>query len=437
MGNLDAITLEVATLLGDRLGLNLNSISGINLKKVIQQEIQFFGILDAEKYQHKLVENRTIFNHLVDAIIVPETSFFRHPASFEFLHNHFTKSRMHKSSLKVLSIPCSTGEEAYSIGITLLESGFSPQEITITAVDISENSLQKAQAGFYKKYAFRSSSPNLNLDSYLNKYFDRQDDYYYVNSKLRSLISFSQGNLIDATFLATLQNYDIIFCRNVLIYFNEVARIKVIEKLHKALNNEGLLFIGYAETNFIHPNLFQNLRIPHAFVYAKRTTVPKAETPIPHKVAPRALKPSNKKNPAVKQSNNQLNNQAPIKLSPKPQQDEANAQSPLIHHDSTLTAEKLKLIREIANQGNLPRALEECQQYLSQFQTDAEAYLLLGEICQAQNLEEEAEIAFRKAIYLNPHCIESLTYLALLYEQRQNFQQAQRYWQRIQSINNS
>jgi chemotaxis protein methyltransferase WspC len=251
-----------------------------------------------------------------------------------------------------------------------------------------------------------------------------------------------------------------------------------LHKLYQSLSEQGLLFIGYAETNFINPEHFNPLGVPHAFVYEKRaksmmfqsnfannpkTILPKTPQQSLHKsinhdlhykklTASMQILTNNSSNPsknltdashrASNQPNKQINkttNKAAKKLNlgstlAKSNQKNAPTKTKILGQELDQgKSERLFYVRQLANQGELNAALAACQQYIKDYQTDAGGYLLLGEIYQALNLDLEAYTAFKKALYLDPECTDSLTHLIFLSEQQRNYEQAERYRQRLQS----
>jgi len=180
---------------------------------------------------------------LIEHIVVPETWFFRYPESFDCLNECLPKKN---AALDILSLPCSTGEEPYSIAIQLLMAGFPKQGFHIDAADISLQSLQHAEASVYYEHSFRHHDL-----SFRNKYFDAlfdariQRPYWKLHPHVQQCVSFHLANILQPC--PTLKpTYDIIFCRNLLIYFDEETKIKVLQRLSAMLKPNGFLFLGHA-----------------------------------------------------------------------------------------------------------------------------------------------------------------------------------------------
>jgi chemotaxis protein methyltransferase WspC len=310
--------------------------------------------------------------------------------------------------LRVLSIPCSTGEEPYSISIALLESGLTPNQFQIDAVDISQVALEKARNALYRDNSFRGE----NLD-FRDRYFQKNDNGYKLYDWLGQKINFTHGNILDPFFLSDRQPYHLIWCRNLLIYFNRNSQQKAFQTLDRLLLPDGLLFLGYAEFGTLKNDRLVSVRHPRAFAYRKVTAS--------------ISKPKN--NPKKSEFKKQISS----KLPPVPSQSKAIPKSPK-SSSSALVESELQAARRLANEGKLEEARSLCESYVRQNRTSSEGYLLLGEIEQALGHNDVAEGNLRKAIYLNPDCYEALVHLAQLQEQRGDDRSATIIRQRIQRL---
>lgn len=229
---------------------------------------------------------KELFN-LLDLITIGETEFFRTPAHFDVLqefilteirqrkfarlNNFFTEpqgAEVNQAVIKLWSAGCSTGEEPYSIAISVLETV--PQAlggaVSIFATDLNRERLEKARLGLYSKKAVRNLGPRI-----LQKYFLPSGDKYEVGQTLRNMVKFSRHNLASDKFdSADLQGLDIIFCRNVLIYFDLTTTKKITDNFYNCLDDDGCLFIGPAESLWQISSKFRAVEFPHVFVYKKQ-----------------------------------------------------------------------------------------------------------------------------------------------------------------------
>jgi two-component system CheB/CheR fusion protein len=199
-----------------------------------------------ELYARFLKSNPKEVNALYEDILINVTSFFRDPETFEILKREIFPNLLKKSSEKVIRVwvpGCSTGEEAYSLAITLMESlgeKSAGMQIQIFATDISENAINKARTGIYPADITENISPDR-----LRRFFTKNDQGYQINKGIRDLCIFAKHNLAkDPPF----SKIDLISCRNLLIYLSPILQRKVVPLFHYALNPNGYLLLGNTET---------------------------------------------------------------------------------------------------------------------------------------------------------------------------------------------
>ncbi|MBD2610983.1 MAG: CheR family methyltransferase [Nostoc sp. ZfuVER08] len=415
----------IEALLKSKIGLDANSIGADAIASAISQRMLDCGIGDIASYLGKLQASSQEWEALIDSVIVPETWFFREPESFTFLKHYVLCEWLPKNPqgvLRVLSLPCSTGEEPYSIAIALLEVGLNPTNIHIDAVDISKKCLLKAQRAIYHQYSFRG-----NTQLFQHRYFQLTEAGYHLCEQVRQMVNFIQGNLLDNNLLADTLPYDVVFCRNLLIYFDRPNKIRTIKFLEKLLTPEGLLFVGHAETGLLLNSYFVSVRQPLAFAYHK----PLASHPVKH--ADICLD-----NPV---KNNLFERKLPLKniILPQHTKSHISAQATKINTKNStknLSDNLLETAKILADRGCLDEAINLCNSYLRQNRASIEAYVLLGQMQQAMAQNEQAAQSFQKAIYLQPTHEEALTHLALLREHQGNIASANLLWQRIHRLKN-
>jgi chemotaxis protein methyltransferase CheR len=164
-------------------------------------------------------------------------------------------------------MPCSTGEEPYSIAIWLMEnwSDVDSYNIEIVASDIDTRALEAAADGIYGARALMRLSPDV-----VDRYFARiDDDHFQIDPGLRNSIQFTQANLVDAREMAGYRDFDIVFCRNVLIYFDDASRRNAAENLYDCMRPGGYICLGHSETMSRISPLFSVCRYPEAIVYQR------------------------------------------------------------------------------------------------------------------------------------------------------------------------
>ncbi|NOX21320.1 MAG: protein-glutamate O-methyltransferase CheR, partial [Nitrospirae bacterium] len=207
---------------------------------------------------------------IMDILTVNETYFFREKNqldafSKEILYELKDKNERTKR-IRIFSAGCSTGEEPYTIAMLILESNiFTNWDIEIFGGDINRRVLQTARSGIYRENSFRATD-----SYYIQKYFKKQEDgIFRINDEVKRLVNFGYINLLDTEKLRFLGNMDVIFCRNVLIYFDIPSRKKVIDGFYNILREEGYLLLGHAESLINISTAFELKHLRHDLVYQK------------------------------------------------------------------------------------------------------------------------------------------------------------------------
>jgi chemotaxis protein methyltransferase CheR len=200
-----------------------------------------------------------------------ETYFFRERAQLKALASKIVDEFLARSPrVRLWSAACSSGEEPYSLAMTLLETGkIADSMLSIRATDISSRVLDLAGAAFYRALSFRATEPAM-----IQRWFRPQGDGFVVDERVRRLVSFGRLNLLDAPAVAAEGPFDAIFCRNVLIYFDKPTQKRVVESFAKALRPGGYLFLGHAESLFHLTDLYEPIVGPDAIVYRLKAAVP-------------------------------------------------------------------------------------------------------------------------------------------------------------------
>lgn len=411
----------IEVLLQQKIGLDPNVIGTSTIARAIQQRLLVCELPDIKAYLRRLQTSSQELDALIENLVVPETWFFRDREAYSYL-SHYVKSQWLPTHpdrvLRVLSVPCSTGEEPLSIAIALLETGLSSKHFSIDAVDISQKALHIAQQGIYGRNSFRGETVNLR-----QRYFTQVGNKYQVHEFVRSTVNFIRGNLLQPLFLLEKPLYDVIFCRNVLIYFDYSAREQAIQALDRLLINKGVLFVGHSETSAIPPLKFVSVRHPLAFAFRKV-----AATEEVRQTQKLSYRTTRRREQLKKELETGDNRQGGLLLKPGKQAStladipeatpsslpSLDSQSPVKIKDNLETL--LETAKNLADRGQLKEAATLCETYLSQNHVSAEAYVLLGQVRQAQGKEEQALQCFQKATYLNPNHYEALIHLALLKE---------------------
>jgi chemotaxis protein methyltransferase CheR len=240
------------------------------------KRLQVLKLGHFEDYLHLLKygqQKECEFKLLCNMITINETFFFRNDAQINAFQDKFaeevikTKKEYNNRTLRIWSAACSSGEEPYSLAMLYLEhlkSRYPELGIEIVGTDINTAVLDMAHKAEYNQYSIRST-PKL----YLNKYFDHSNGVYRLRQEVKELVRFEYINLMDRENMRRMMHFDFIFCANVLIYFDEKAKIQVVGDLFNSLNRGGYLFIGFSEMLHRISTAFKLVSIPKTTAYKK------------------------------------------------------------------------------------------------------------------------------------------------------------------------
>ncbi len=254
-------------------GLTFTGSQKILFQKRVKSRVEKLRLSSFKEYYQFLKydpKREEELKTLVDILTVNETYFFREPAQFDALLNHVLPEIASKSiqkTIKIWSAACSTGAEPYTIAILLKEKKplDSSWKIDIIGTDISISALEEARKGIYTEAAFRTTPPE-----YKRKYFTKTPDgYYKISDEIKRMVSFRYLNLLNKTQMSLMKNIHVIFCRNVLIYFDLEAKKKVVENFYNSLVKGGYLFIGQSESLFKVTNLYKLVPTSKVLLYKK------------------------------------------------------------------------------------------------------------------------------------------------------------------------
>lgn len=213
------------------------------------------------------------FQEMFNRITINETSFFRNEPQLEVFEKQILPELLERRAgakrIRIWSAACSSGEEPYTLAMMLhrtLGVRLSDWRIEILGTDISEKILQTAAKGEYTNYSIRTTSPLI-----VERYFKKNGPLFTIDPTIRSMVTFEKHNLKDKMAAKRHGIWDVIFCRNVLIYFDKAMKEQVINTFAEQLAADGTLFIGHSETLRDLNTPFQPLAIPQGFCYSKVT----------------------------------------------------------------------------------------------------------------------------------------------------------------------
>lgn len=395
----------------------LHAATGLSLSRaVVDRAIRLRMEDTAARDAHAYLEHMTPeeLEALVELVVVPESWFYRDQQAFQAAAEHIGArlAAAPERMLRILSLPCAGGEEPYTLAMVLLDAGIPHDSFIIDAIDISQACIARAKSGIYGRNAFRNQDM-----SFRERHFAASgDDEFRIDDDIRRQVRFKQGNLLDPELEARVGHYDVIFCRNLLIYFDKPTTRTAIARLDQMLRRDGLLFVGYAEVPSLCRNGFTPLPYPQAFGLTREVAVERRK--VARVAAPSASSPPL---PAARPPLRSAARAAPPPPrsslpSPPPQRLSAPAApaAPAVAAPSTdgLLAEA----RRLADLGQLKEAEGWCRDYLAQVPDSAEAYFILGLLNELTKKLQLAEDYWKRCIYLQPDHYEALCHLALLAE---------------------
>lgn len=260
----------------DNCGIFFQDNKKYLLESRLQKRVNYLGLGSFEEYYSFITDSLKSIHekkYLYEAITINETFFFRNQPQFDaMISNIFPdliqrKQASRQKKIKIWSAASSSGEEAYTIAM-LIKDIIKPKnpdfEFEIVGTDINNAVIDTAKKGIYKEYAVRQTPPY-----YLKKYFKRVDNTFQLSPDITSMVNFRNLNLYDDMGMKSMMNFDLIMCANVLIYFDQKSKIKVISQLYDAMNAGGYLFIGYSETLHGISKAFKLISFPKTIGYKK------------------------------------------------------------------------------------------------------------------------------------------------------------------------
>ena len=378
--------------LRETIGLDAATVGRGLIQRAVRQRMRSLGLRRAEDYRQYVERSRVEWHELVESVVVTETWFFRDPEPVTALVGLVLEKGLAAPTAapwRLLSVPCSSGEEPFSLAMALLDAGVPADRFKIEAVDVSARALARAGRGLYGRNSFRGKDL-----AFRDRYFRPSAEGFVLNPAVRRCVRFYQGNFLSDAFPTDHADYDFIFCRNLLIYLDPLVRQKALDKIKRLLVPGGLLFVSPAEQPLVIQGGFLRSGISTAFFCCKAAHGARQRPPGSPTVASAAVPPDHFRRTSRLQGAANLLLPAPPELCRSGQTN-------------------LETVRRLAEAGRFEEAAECCEAYLRESWTSAEAHYLLGLVRDAAG-KPGAMDCYRKALYLDPRHHESLLQMALL-----------------------
>ena len=262
---------EIRMLIEARTGIHFDESRERFLSTRVREHMHERGYTRVNELLRAVRKTNVEYDSLLERMLTQETSFFRYPAVFEAFEKrvlpeiHVSKFWKNPRTLRVWSAGCSTGEEPYSIAITIVDSlSFADAwNVEILATDVGKLALKAAEKGIYSGRSLGSVSENQ-----LDAHFTKVENKFHVKPRLKKMISFAPMNLAAPVYVGRM---DLIFCMNVLIYFTEERRRGLVQRFYEALEPGGYLFLGHSESISKMPVKFQAIVLGDCILYRKPT----------------------------------------------------------------------------------------------------------------------------------------------------------------------
>jgi chemotaxis protein methyltransferase CheR len=249
-------------------GIFFDNINKSILESRLRERIRQKNLTNPEEYYLIVTKDKTEMENLLDSVTTNLTKFFRNEKQFVALRQNILPECAERNknngtkSIKIWSAGCSTGEEPYTIAMDMVNL-FPPTswKLEILASDLSLKSLMKAKTGYYP----RERSEGIPID-YVKKFLNEEKEGFKIKDEVKNIIRFDYHNL---KFDNGERNFDIIFCRNVIIYFDKTEQERVVNHFYKCLKNPGYLFLGHSESLFGMNTLFKPVKFADTYIYKK------------------------------------------------------------------------------------------------------------------------------------------------------------------------
>ncbi|MGL6076797.1 MAG: CheR family methyltransferase [Fimbriiglobus sp.] len=393
--------MRIQAKLREEFGFILDALSERTLGSAIEARMKFLGMPSIDDYVIHFTTSAQERLLVVEQIVVPETWFFRYPESFQQLQKVIQTRELTPTPgqpLRILCVPTSTGEEAYSLAMALLAMQLRPDQFEILAADVSRVALDQAILGKYRTSSLRETSPW--VQGLQQNYLTITGEEVRVMPKVGASIRWQTANLIEPRGIAAARTFDAIFCRNLFIYLTDAARRQTLSNFATWLKPKGRLFMGHAEPIALMDTRFQSTGPAAAFQFMLAPTTPPSVSP----PTPRATTPT----PSI-----------PNEFERVPQ--------PAVVRDLLAEAQA------DLDAGRPAVAGPKLRELIASAPTSA-AYTLLGLSEMMQDRLTEAGQAFHQALYLDPKNYDALIHSMALAERRGDTVGAENYRRRAARI---
>lgn len=411
---------QLAALLLERAGLKITPDGYYGLRLALQARMPALGITDATEYVGRLRQRagETELRSLIPLVTVGKTEFFRDTRQFLAFERNVLPAVIERGKaelrpVKLWSAGCATGEEPYSLSMVALEKGATPDTVEVWATDLNPAATESASRAFFPARRLVGVS-----EERIQRFFMPVEGGYQLVPAVRELIRFEGHNLAAPVWpQVQARSLDVIFCRNVIIYFDQPTIIGVMERFYESLRPGGWMFLGYSESLFKISTRFEMVEVGGTFAYqrplsnvrrppAPVTTVARPPAPPPPPAPPRS--PTDVESVLRNRKRQEAARPKPVIPDPLPSVPPPPGKPP-----TKTPVERLAEVVEAIEKGDFPKALRTVRRLSDDEPEDLAARLTLGNVHALMGNLDEARDAYQQALSREPLCVEARLYTAL------------------------
>lgn len=454
--------LRMSEFVAEHLALHFPRDRWRDLERNITAAATESGYTEVEDYIQRTMSSPLTHEDvavLTTHLTINETYFWREPETFEALEHsilpELLRSREGEKRIRIWSAGCSTGEEPYSIAIALHRTIPQIQDwnITILATDINPRIVQRARAGVFGQWSFRNS-PRWLKDKYFSP---KEKDTFEIVPEIRRMVTFEYLNLADDVFPSPLNDtkaVDIIFCRNVLMYFSEKRCSQVVRGLFHSLVHNGYLVVSASELSLRSLSAFTAVNFPGMVLFQKTSKHVNAEQQFrgeapappgcPWQSSP--VDTIDEREPQLREIERAILHETGIPVPILPRIEKALALyaegkyaevTEMLQHDGLTAEEQVLFIRACVNQGMMECALQSCAKAIAADKLNPALHYLYATVLQDNDQLEKAVTSLKRAIFLDSNFVLSYYSLGTIYRRLGDAQRAKRCTDNVVSILNT
>ena len=407
---------QLAALLLERAGLKITPDGYYGLRLALQARMPALGITDASEYVGRLKQRagEQELRSLIPLVTVGKTEFFRDTRQFlAFERNVFPqvleRGRSEGRQTRVWSAGCATGEEPYSLSMMAREQGGTPATVEIWATDLNPAATESASRGFFPARRLVGVS-----EERIARFFVTAEGGYQLTPAVRELIRFEGHNLAAPVWhQVQARSLDVIFCRNVIIYFDQPTIVGVMERFYESLRPGGWMFLGYSESLFKISTRFEMVEVGGTFAYQRPLSgAGRKPAPVTSVARPSAPPPAPRSPTDVETVLRNLKRQEPPKP-PRPSAPLPPPPDPARPAPRKTPVERLAEVVAAIEKGDFPLALRTARRLADDEPDDLAARLTLGNVYALMGNLDEAREAYQYALSREALCVEARLYTAL------------------------